>query len=188
MKILLGVICTDYIRAKTVATIASILKLYPDAQLIIKQGCYLHKNREEVCLEAITGQYDYLFFIDADMCFSAKVLDRLIEADKEIIGCDYSQRHLPKVSTMKMEDEEGNLIARTGLMPEEPFKVHALGAGCLLIKTSVLNKIDRPWFWYGEPKKQVGEDVWFCRQAKKCGVDVWCLPRVEIGHLGEMVF
>lgn len=187
-KILLGVICADYIRAKTVATIASILKLYPTADLLIKQGCYLHKNREEVALQSITGEYDYLFFIDADMCFSAEVLKRLLEADKEIIGCNYNQRHLPPVSTMKLEDENGNLISRSGVMPKEPFRVHALGAGCLLIKTSALKKIPRPWFWYGDIIEQVGEDIFFCRQSKKAGIDIWCLPEVSIGHIGSYIY
>lgn len=188
MKILLGVICLENIRAKTVATLASILKRYPGADLSIKQGCYLHQNREQTALSAITGGYDYLFFIDADMCFSAQVLTRLIEADKDIIGANYNMRHFPLVSTMKMEDANGNLVARTGDMPKEPFKVHALGTGCLLIKTSCLNKIKRPWFWYGSPEKWEGEDVWFCRQAKRSGVDIYCEPSVEVGHLGEMIF
>lgn len=187
-KILLGVICLENIRAKTVATIASILKLHPEANLMIKQGCYLHKNREEVALEAVTGQYDYLFFIDADMCFSAQVLDRLLKADKEIVGANYNQRHLPPISTMKMEDSEGNLVARSGVMPKELFKVHALGTGCLLIKVSVLNKINRPWFWYGDAINQVGEDVHFCRQAKKAGIDIWCEPNIEVSHIGEYLF
>lgn len=188
MKILLGVICLENIKAKTVVTIASILKLYPTADLMIKQGCYLHKNREEVALAAITGGYDYLFFIDSDMCFAAQVLDKLLEADKEIIGAHYNMRHFPLTSTMKMEDANGNLVARTGEMPKEPFKVHALGTGCLLIKVSCLNKIKRPWFWYGKRDKQVGEDVHFCRVAKEAGIDIWCCPGIEVGHIGEQIF
>lgn len=188
MKILLGVICLENIRAKTVATIASIMKAYPETNLMIKQGCYLHKSREEVCLAAITGGYDYLFFIDADMCFSSQVLGRLLEAKKEIIGAHYNMRHLPLVSTMKIKDANGNITARSGEMPKEPFKVYAVGTGCMLIKTSCLNKIPRPWFWYGTPEKQEGEDVGFCRVAQEAGVDVWCEPTVEVGHIGETIF
>jgi GT2 family glycosyltransferase len=188
MKILIGVICLENIKAKTVATIVSIIKRHPEAQLLIKQGSLLHKNREEVALASITGNYDYLFFIDSDMCFSSMVLDRFIEADKEIIGANYNMRHLPLCSTMKMEDENGNLTAREGIISKEPFIVHALGTGCMLIKVSALKKILRPWFWYGEPGKQVGEDIHFCRQAKKAGIDIWCEPNVEVNHIGEYLY
>lgn len=187
MKILLGVICLENIKAKTVATLASILKMYPEAQLMIKQGCYLHKNREEVALAAITGGYDYLFFIDSDMNFAAEVLGKFLKDDKEIIGAHYNMRRFPLTSTMKMADADGNFIAMTGEMPKEPFKVAALGTGCLLIKVSAFNKIERPWFWIGN-NNLIGEDVWFCLQAKKAGIDIWCEPNVQIGHEGSYIY
>jgi len=188
MKILLGVICLENIRAKTVATLASIMKAYPETNLMIKQGCYLHKSREEVCLAAITGGYDYLFFIDADMCFSSQVLQRLLDANKDIVGAHYNMRHLPLVSTMKMQDTNGNLIATSNILPKELFKVYALGTGCMLIRVSCLNKIPRPWFWYGEKDKQEGEDVYFCRVAKEAGIEIWCEPNIEANHIGEALY
>jgi hypothetical protein len=168
-----------------------LIKKHSDAEVMIQQGCLLHKNREAVSLHAIKNKYDYLFFVDSDMCFASGVLQRLIDDDKEIVGGNYFCRHLPPVSTVKLEDDNGNLIASDNELPKGLIKVHALGTGCLLIKVSILEKIPKPWFWYGDPDKpeeQCGEDLWFCRQAKKAGYEIWCDNTIQIGHCGEYVY
>lgn len=190
-KILIGVVATDYVKVKTMATIVSIVKKYPNAFLLVQQGCYLHKNREEVAMHAIKENYTHLFFIDSDMCFSAEVLGRFLTDDKDIVGAHYNMRHLPLESTMKLINEEGKYLAETREMPKELFKVHALGTGCLLIKTDVFRKMSEPWFWYGDSDKKetwVGEDIYFCEKAQKFGYDIWCDPTVQVGHEGSYVF
>ncbi len=191
MKILIGVISTDYIRAKTTATLYSLAKMYPMADLMIRQGCYLHKNRQDIAEHAVKNGYDYIFFVDSDMCFSAEVLKRLIEDDKEIVGAHYNQRHFPLVSTLKVDDGNGKLVAKTEAIPHALFKVHALGTGCMLIKVSALDKIPQPWFWYGDidnPESYTGEDIHFCRQAKLVGIDSWCDGNLEVNHIGEYLY
>lgn len=195
MKILLAVATLDFIHEKTVSTLFSIVKKYSSKwtiDLVIETGCYIHKNRQKLADYAIKGNYDYLFYIDSDMCFAAETLERLIDDNKEIVGCHYNCRSFPLRSTMKMADENGNLIAvNSEDLPKELFKVHALGTGCMLIKVSAFSKIPKPWFWYGsadEPDEWCGEDLWFCRQAAKAGIDVWCDPNIEVKHEGYYLF
>ena len=76
-KVCIGVVCPDYIATKTVGTLVSLMKKYPNLGVIIKQGCYVHKNREDVVLDAQKGGFTHLFFVDADMCFSPLVLQPL---------------------------------------------------------------------------------------------------------------
>jgi len=190
-KILIGVVATDYVKVKTLATIVSIVKRFPNAFLLVQQGCYLHKNREEVAMHAVKEGYTHLFFIDSDMCFSAQVLDRFLEDDKDIVGAHYNMRHLPLESTMKLTDSSGKYKAETKEIPKGLFKVHALGTGCLLIKTEIFKKIPEPWFWYGDSDNKetwVGEDMYFCEKAHKFGYDVWADGSVEIGHIGETIY
>ena len=192
MKILIGVIATDYIRVKTTATLFSLAKMYPAADLLVKQGCYIHKNRQNVADYAIEKNYDYLFFVDSDMCFAAEVLQRLIQDDKEIVGAHYNMRHFPLTSVNKIADENNKLIAKTFTeAPRGLFKVHALGTGCMLIKVPAFQKIPKPWFWYGDindPKSYTGEDIHFCRQAKLAGIDSWCNGNLEVGHEGSYIY
>jgi len=185
-KILVGTPCTDYIRAKTVATLISLVKSDPTLVVTIKQGCYIHKNREEIAEEAVKGGYSHLFFIDADMCFSAQVLKRLLSHNKDIVGGVYNYRRSTKEPVVRFADENGNPINKE--TPKELFKCFALGAGCMLIKTSVFKRLKKPWFFLGEPDNQLGEDIYFCKIATEAGIDVWGDPSVSVGHLGEYIF
>ena len=71
----------------------------------------------------------------------------------------------------------------------KPFTVDYTGFGWTLIKNGVFERLEYPWF---APKMQVfdsgkvqdmcGEDVSFCLDAKKEGIETWCDPRIRVGH------
>lgn len=186
MRILIGVPCPDFIRAKTVATLISLVKADPTLSVTIKQGCYIHKNREEIAEEALKGGYSHLFFVDADMCFSAQVLKRLLSHNKDIVGGVYKYRRSVPEDVVRFADENGNPIIKE--TPKELFKCFALGTGCLLIKTSVFQKLKKPWFFLGTEENQIGEDIYFCKKANEAGIEVWGDPSVGVGHIGEFIF
>ena len=72
---------------------------------------------------------------------------------------------------------------------KKPFTVDYTGFGWVLIKKGVFEKLPYPWF---APKMQVfesgavqdmcGEDVSFCLDAMDEGFDIWCDPRIRVGH------
>ena len=71
----------------------------------------------------------------------------------------------------------------------KPFTVDYTGFGWVLIKKGVFENLEYPWF---APKMQVfesgnvqdmcGEDVSFCLDAKEEGFEIWCDPRIRVGH------
>ena len=73
----------------------------------------------------------------------------------------------------------------------KPFTVDYTGFGWLLIKNGVFEHKEMPYPWFA-PKMQVfesgqvqdmcGEDVSFCLDAKDAGFDIWCDPRIRVGH------
>tara|TARA_B100000965_G_scaffold190967_1_gene159401 strand:+ start:3896 stop:4735 length:840 start_codon:yes stop_codon:yes gene_type:complete len=74
---------------------------------------------------------------------------------------------------------------------KKPFTVDYAGFGWLLIKKGVFEDKNMPYPWFA-PKMQVfesgtvqdmcGEDVSFCLDAKKAGYEIWCDPRIRVGH------
>ena len=73
----------------------------------------------------------------------------------------------------------------------KPFTVDYTGFGWLLIKKGVFehNEMKYPWFApkmqvfeSGEVQDMCGEDVSFCLDAKEAGFEIWCDPRVRVGH------
>ena len=72
---------------------------------------------------------------------------------------------------------------------QKPFTVDYSGFGWIMIKKGVFETLEYPWF---APKMQVfesgnvqdmcGEDVSFCLDAKENGDEIWCDPRIRVGH------
>ncbi len=146
-------------------------------------------NRWLAGQQALSSGCDYLWLVDNDMSIPTDALPKLIEADKELIGADYSYRRLPLMSTVKTMNEFGRIVIadRSGFSTE-PFICHALGSGCKLVKTSALERIPQPWFalgWDATGALSKTDDVWFCEQAKKVGIDTWCMPGLNIFHIGD---
>jgi hypothetical protein len=114
------------------------------------------------------------------MFFGPDTLSNLLAVDKDIVGVNANFRRLPIQSTVKWEGE----------MPKEPFRCEMVGFGIVLIKMEVFAKIPPPWFKFEYEGFALvnGEDSYFCREAQKAGFEVWCEPRIYVGHVGEFVY
>ena len=73
----------------------------------------------------------------------------------------------------------------------KPFTVDYTGFGWLLIKKGVFEHEGMPYPWFapkmqifesGEVQDMCGEDVSFCLDAKEAGFEIWCDPRIRVGH------
>ena len=74
---------------------------------------------------------------------------------------------------------------------KKPFTVDYSGFGWLLIKKGVFEHEQMPYPWFapkmqifesGEVQDMCGEDVSFCLDAKEAGFEIWCDPRIRVGH------
>ena len=97
--------------------------------------------------------------------------------------------------------EEDDFRSNGGVMNHEtlesiskrrkPFTVDYTGFGWVLIKNGVFEHEEMKYPWFA-PKMQVfesgqvqdmcGEDVSFCLDAKEAGFEIWCDPRIRVGH------
>jgi len=138
------------------------------------------------CVEAaLVAGASHVFFIDSDMVFPPDALARLLAHNKDIVGCAYAQRvPNPHPLGVTLEGEHVNVTA--GLR-----KMKIIPTGCLMIKTSVFAKLEKPWFNTGvEAGKIVGEDYFFCAAAISAGFEIWCDGDLSrgIGHIGQQIF
>ena len=72
---------------------------------------------------------------------------------------------------------------------KKPFTVDYTGFGWVMIKNGVFEKLEYPWFApkmqqfeSGEVQDMCGEDVSFCLDAMDEGFEIWCDPRIRVGH------
>lgn len=149
---------------------------------------------------------EWLFWMDSDMTFPPDTLVKLFEAaeatQSKLVTGIYYQRKAPYYPCLWSRGEkttegevtgEGSPKAKenkylgTFAIPhpdkKQPFKVHAAGFGCVLSHRSVYEVMDRPWFKF--VKGLCGEDFYFFVNAKDYGFDLWAVPDIDLGHIGD---
>ena len=145
-------------------------------------------------------EYDYQLWIDNDIVFSTESFYRLFQLglEKEIASGWYATEdgHTTSVAHWLEEDD---FVKNRGVMNHEtvetiskrrkPFTVDYTGFGWVLIKKGVFENLEYPWFApqmqvfeSGEVQDMCGEDVSFCLDAKKAGLEIWCDPKIRVGH------
>ena len=193
MKITIGVATNRGIRPQTVQCLLELVAHggYQFHILVASEGYNTAENRNYISVQAIKNRSDYLFFIDDDMTFEPDVLDKLMAHKKEIVGVAYHPRtETPRNGSM----DEVHIITLEKSTDEKYkslFPCKAIGTGVMLIDTKVFSRIPRPWFayeHYDTGMVKVGEDWWFCIEAGKVGIKVWCDPTIPIKHIGDKLY
>jgi hypothetical protein len=172
-----------------------------DYDILVSMGCDLIGSRTRLVSQAIAIGGTHILFIDHDMYFTPAVnaltglkenpISRMLSHDKDVIGVAYNFRSLPLRSTalpITEEKKDGKYDVDPETLPKELFKCRAMGTGFLLIKLSVFDKIEKPWFQFGRDEHAelvYGEDTWLCHQAIQAGFEVWCDPTVSVKHVGD---
>lgn len=149
--------------------------------------------RERLADTAIEMGCDYLFMIDDDMLAPPDLFFKLAANDKDICAALAFTRnpdHKPVIyeTVEGVGPENGQPYGFTRFVQNYPRNVllecDAVGFGAVLIKTDVLRKLQKPWFFGMEG---TGEDIAFCTKAKKAGFNVFMDTRIKMGHLGTPV-
>lgn len=145
-------------------------------------------------------EYDYQLWIDSDIIFNTEKFLQLVLMDKDIAAGWYCTEDGKTVAVAHWLDEK-DFRSNGGLMNNEtietmanrkkPFSCDYVGFGWVLIKKGVFEHKDMKYPWFA-PQLQVfedgavqdfcGEDVGFCLDAKKAGFEIWCDPRIRVGH------
>lgn len=155
---------------------------------IFVKDTMVHVARTSAVLKSRSIDATHIMFLDSDMSVEGKVIETLLSYDKDIVGVNYHAKHLPLESVLKFQDEDGKTVQT--VVPKGLGKCYAVGTGCVLIRMDVFERIEKPWFFYeeDEDKPSMTEDVWFCRQAHRKGIDVWYTTDIVAKHIGEFEY
>jgi hypothetical protein len=170
-----------------------------DVDINYAEGSLLSTQRNRLAKAAIARGHD-LLFIDSDITFTVPAALKIISSPYGIVGGLYYARRSPYHPLVFKEDltEEQNVFRSLPYkdLPEGPFLCKGLGTGFLRIKHDTLKYLDSHWaerqdrlfnFMPLPNGDQYGEDLSFFRRCNLTGIDVWCDPTVDIGHLGTQV-
>ena len=178
----------DEVKAEFCLSVFSLARTYHGLLSVAWGGASVVAHARNNCVDSalkLKPVPEFLLFIDSDMEFPPDTLHRLLRRDKNIVGAIYRRRS-PNYEILG-RDLGGNKIEEPRQGIEEMTR---LPTGCLLIKTTVFEKFDKPYFRHptDEGLGLVGaEDYEFSRMAKEKGFRLWCdhdLSR-EISHIGK---
>ncbi len=195
-KLTIGMATGGTVRSETLTSLIGAMDVLKangvEIHLNVQVGGYVARNRNQLVEEARKASSTHLMFIDNDMVFRPSGIQRLLDADKDIIGGNYNARGVPGrpiVSTLKLDDRNDGLT-ETVEIPRGLIKVHAVATGFMMVKLPVFEKMDKPYFvaWESEEGEHHTEDVEFCVKAHKKGFDVWCNTTIPIGHIGTQIY
>ena len=190
MRTMVAVPCMDTVQTEFAD---SLLKMRPVGMMM---HCFMpcsltYKSRNDLGSLAVKEKTDYVLWIDSDMVFPSDLLTDLmadLQEGRDIVAAVCHMRRPPFRPVLYKK-------LRQGLTPDDnewenyddyprdaPFKVEACGFGCVLMKTSVMETIINKYNDLFAPLPGFGEDLSFCIRARACGFDIWCDPKVQVGH------
>jgi hypothetical protein len=142
----------------------------------------------------LKSDFDYIWWVDSDMKFPIDTPIRLLQRNKDIVGCNYRRRRFPNANFTGMSGSAGNFkeFQTTDNSPAMEL-IDVLPHGCVLVKRHVYQQIPQPHYlqeFIPSLNLEIGEDIFFCQQAQKSGFEIWCDQELsrEIAHIGIFHF
>lgn len=208
-SVLLGYIHGGTVRAEFMRSVLAAVT-GPDACPLIggvsdcSAGPLIAMARNILCRQFLAGSMEWLWCVDTDIVFAPGTLPALAAAadaaERPVMSGLYwvaaREQQVPAAYHAHAADGDGELTF-------SPFKdwpdgtllkVHAAGAGCLLIHRGVLEKIQADAggaeVWFRESmhgSRHIGEDLSFCIRAAAAGFGLYVHTGVQVGHVKPVI-
>jgi GT2 family glycosyltransferase len=169
----------DTLKYNTVDGINYVAQAYDENSLVMGPRRNIRSARAEGIKIAREKKASHIFFLDDDILTPPDILFRLLEVNQDIVGgLMHKDDGMPIV--FRIEAFGTNNDHYTDHPKDVPFRCGGVGAGCMLIRMSVFDKMDRSWpgsLWYfNYDETGMSMDYRFCQRAMFAGCEVWCLP------------
>jgi hypothetical protein len=144
-----------------------------------KIGSDISELRNQACAE-IHGEW--IWFIDDDHSFRPDILVQLLTRNVDIAAPLCLRRQQPFLPVPTVDD---NFMDLSLYGPDELVEVQFSGSSGMLIRRSVIETIDPPWFELGRDSqgRRISEDVNFCIRATEAGFKIHVDTAARLGHL-----
>ena len=163
-------------------------------EYLCEPGWHIHLDRAKVSYHAYARnsliermQGDWLLMLDTDHQFEpdlpGRLLKRMQSYDVDVISAMYQMKDPPHVPVMYQRQENG-FFAPIGYWEVQMQEIGSAGAGCLLVKRRVFDRIRSE---LGENSFDIippfSEDHSFFQRLHKLGIKAYGAMNVECNHL-----
>lgn len=202
LKILIGIPARDTVYQYTYDSIINLDISDLDVSVHHSIGYGIAQSRNKLADYAIEKGFSHILYLDDDVVLPSDALKNLLEHNREAVFGYYPRRSKKGIYegyvsvykmgessyTKKFSEKELKESRENG---EYLLRIHGGGMGCSLIKSSVFDKLDFPYFKYieypGSKRNVLGEDLYFCNQLKSAQIPIFVDTRVGCGHVFRYV-
>ncbi|MEA1999266.1 MAG: hypothetical protein U9N61_08095 [Euryarchaeota archaeon] len=152
----------------------------------------INRNRGVHAAKSLDSKW--ILFYDDDMVAPASGLLRLMEHDVDVVSGVCVRRKEPfEVCSyiMKGGDRKSVVTLPDGMPKDTLMEVDSFGAAFVLVKMSVFDKIEKPYFAFppnGDTGGVLGEDLYFSQKLKEAGIKLHLDTGLVIGHIGDYTY
>jgi len=187
----------EYERGLAKASIDALDRSQLDFTVQVCQGCVIELQRNlliqpdeeaQAIRQEIVSPYTHYLFIDHDVGFTTQDIVQLLSDDLDIVSGCYRPKDKPQFFVAGYMDEKCRITGQcSSALKPGLHKIGWAGGGLLLVKREVFGKMEYPWFGkkvskFANRAVLIGEDVYFCDNARQNLIDVWLDTRVIINH------
>jgi hypothetical protein len=142
--------------------------------------------RQVLAERARAERCTHLWFIDTDEAFPRDTLQRLLARRLPIVTAPVHRRYPPFDHLLKRRiGDRYEQIADSEAYSGSLIQIDATGCGCMLIETSVFDRIPIPWFEMPKKEGDPGEDIGFCEKARAAGIAIHADTAIQIDHIAR---
>jgi len=189
-KVLITVTTMEYARRADFYDYLNMLNKPNDSVLLLCHDRSPAHGRNLLIRAAQENNCTHILFIDDDMAYTSDSLNKLLEDDKDVVSGLYLSRQYPhQPLVFDLADDDGSACPMY-LLDKEPRlrPIVAAGFGFLLCKTSVFDKLEKPYVRLGElNSEQWCDDIGFFNRLRKAGIQSYVDMEVLCGHMGTMI-
>ncbi len=163
-------------------------------------NCYVNLSSNVAAAKLLKSDCTHLLLVDVDIVVRAASVERLLSHDVDIVGAFFPKKKQGKLEWVAQPLPDKPNPDERGLV-----ELKTIGAGCLLIKREVFDAmrdafpIDYKEYETDEPlwdffpmgvvdDRYLMHDWYFCHRAAKIGYKIYGDTKVQLGHIGNVMF
>lgn len=190
-KVLIGVPTDEYARRADFYDYLNFMLKPDDTITLFNHHRSPARSRNMIIDTAIEHKCTHILFIDDDMEIPRDGLLKLLNHDKDIVSGLYLSGMYPHFPVaFDVVDERGHCLPMY-LYGKEPklYPIEAAGLGFCLIKTSVFERLEKPYIRLGELNSEEWcDDIGFFKRVREVGIKSYIDLSVQLGHIRTVIY
>jgi len=189
MKIMIGVLNQGWIHTKLTETLLKIQSnTEHELKFLFSDEKPIDYNRNFIVDKFLETDCEILFMMDSDMVIPENIFD-MIKPGYDVVSAVVftTKKGIPYPIIMKKAKDDFAFVqmADPNDAIEEYTEVDGIGTGCIYIRRSVFDKIDRPFFRFQyaiDGSVELGEDYSFSNKIKAADINLSVATKFIVGH------